>query len=436
MIKKTNKLKITKIFSFCSIIIYFIYFVLFQAGLIKDYSLFFSGNLNRIGEFNWAGDLLSVIYSFDFIFSEERLLQLRVPEHWIYNNPYTHSPFNNEIQAIWSQPPLNIIFFVGSAHLANIIGINFSVVFIIYILCILIFFYKSFRAVLKKDLYLLFILFSFPFLFLLERGNIFSGIGGIFLYLLIRNFIIKDKLDTLDLLFFIIACSVRPNYLVFGLLFLFKKDLKSSIFKFVTVASSFIGINYIFLRVSSKLYPGYKFDAFLIMLKEHNVSEIRFGLWNSSLHSFIHNLFYSFQDFFEIFLPQQLTSGIEKLIIGEGLNNGILIVYIALLLFAFFKLQKGQIDKISFVVIAACVTTLSTSPYFSYHLIIFIFLFLLINDLEISRNITFLQLALIALILLPKLNSTLPLLNIYTLVNVICLNLLLFISIFSKKRIH
>jgi hypothetical protein len=202
------------------------------------------------------------------------------------------------------------------------------------------------------------------------------------------------------------------------------------------VASSFIGINYIFLRVSSKLYPGYKFDAFLIMLKEHNVSEIRFGLWNSSLHSFIHNLFYSFQDFFEIFLPQQLTSGIEKLIIGEGLNNGILIVYIALLLFAFFKLQKGQIDKISFVVIAACVTTLSTSPYFSYHLIIFIFLFLLINDLEISRNITFLQLALIALILLPKLNSTLPLLNIYTLVNVICLNLLLFISIFSKKRIH
>jgi hypothetical protein len=435
MTRKYNKKNIVKVFSFCSIILYSFFLISIHTEFIKSYTLFYSDS-NKPGEFSLFGDLLSVIYSFDNIFSEDTLLKLGVPENWIYYNPYNFPLYGNEIQMIWSQTPLNIIFLIGSGHLANLIGINFLVIFFIYTICMLIFFYKSFKTALKKDLNLLFILFSFPFLFLLERGNILAGIGGIFIYLLFKNFIINDELDSVDLFFFIIACSIRPNYLVFGLLFLFKKDLKFSILEFVKVGTAFIGVNSIFLFFASKLFPGYKFESFVFMVREHTVGTIRFQPWNSSLHGFLHNLFYSSREYFEIIFRQQLILRIEELIIGEGLNNLILIFYIGLLFFAFFNAKKRQLDKISFVAILASVTALSTSPYFNYHLIIFIFLFLVIYDSEISRNISFLQLTLIALILLPKLNSYLPVFNVSTLFNVVFLNLLLFVSIFSKKRIH
>ena len=435
MTRKSNKKNIVKAFSFCSIFLYSFFLISLHTGFIESYTLFFSDS-NKPGEFSLFGDLLSVIYSFENIFSEDTLLKLRVPENWIYENPYNAPLYGNEIQMIWSQTPLNIIFLISSGHLANLIGINFLVIVFIYTICMLIFFYKSFKTALKKDLNLLFILFSFPFLFLLERGNILAGIGGIFIYLLFKNFIINDELNAVDLLFFIIACSIRPNYLLFGLLFLFKKDLKFSILEFVKVGTAFIGVNSIFLFFASKLFPGYKFETFLFMVREHTVGTIRFQPWNSSLHGFIHNLFYHSREYFEIIFRPQLIVRFEELIIGEGLNKLILIFYIALLIFVFFNLKKRQIDKISFVVILACVTALSTSPYYAYHLIIFIFLFFVIYESENPRNLSFLQLALIGLILLPKLNSYLPLFNVYTLANVVFLNLLLFISIFSKKRIY
>ena len=127
------------------------------------------------------------------------------------------------------------------------------------------------------------------------------------------------------------------------------------------MGTAFIGVNSIFLFFASKLFPGYKFETFLFMVREHTVGTIRFQPWNSSLHGFIHNLFYYSREYFEIIFRPQLIVRFEELIIGEGLNKLILIFYIALLFFVFFNLKKRQIDKISFVVILACVTALSTS---------------------------------------------------------------------------
>ena len=53
-----------------------------------------------------------------------------------------------------------------------------------------------------------------------------AGICVLCLYIIFEKFLQKNKFSNIDILLFIIASSIRPNLLVFGLLFLTDSSLK------------------------------------------------------------------------------------------------------------------------------------------------------------------------------------------------------------------
>ena len=81
-IKKISKNIIINLFILLSLITYFLtYIYKYQYGYLDNYWLFFFDKPDRFA------DTLKIIYSFSFIFSENELFALRVPDKFIYGKP-------------------------------------------------------------------------------------------------------------------------------------------------------------------------------------------------------------------------------------------------------------------------------------------------------------------------------------------------------------
>jgi hypothetical protein len=424
------KTKIVKVFSATSILIYLIYILGSQFGYIENYWIFF-------GKDDRFGDIYKLIYSFSSIFSNQDFLDLNVPNNLIgpEKNPYAITLSNGAIASM-GHPPLTIILIVTTANFAKIIGFHYSIIYIIYLAflgtCLL----KIYSSNLQENFLLIFILLSFPLLYLIERGNIWAAISGVCLLMLFRSFVYNQELSSLDLIYFILACSIRPNYLIFGLLFLTDKTLKSVVFKFLKVGAYFIAFNSFFLLIAMRLYPGYDLGYFIYLVDRYSYSEIRFTSWNSSVHSFIYNIYSAYLNSNNVGLTENFIIRIEELLFGQAVSNLIVLVYILILLVSFSQLRLKNMNKISFLSTVCCITALSTSPFADYHLIIFIFLFFLIYDLYKNNYKYLIQLTMISIILLPKFHAIPPDFNINNIVNVLCLNVLLFVSFINNKTNH
>ena len=151
---------IINIFVITSLAVYlFIYIYKYKVGALKDYYLFFYST-------DRFADILKVIFSFKDVFSVQELLNLGVPQVWIYSNPY-----NNIVEVSSSStllmilPPITIVFVKISALFAKFIGINYLSILILYISVFSSFVIYIFFNQLKIDKKLIFILFSFLFYF-------------------------------------------------------------------------------------------------------------------------------------------------------------------------------------------------------------------------------------------------------------------------------
>ena len=254
MLVKLNKYKVLKIFSFFSVTIYLFfigseYFNFLNGaitlnvqtsqnlGKLNGYFLFF------IEEDRYA-DFAKIIFSFSHIFSLENLEFLNVPESWISDVSYTEVFNSTGANGTMSLPPITIIILTISAYIVKFIGINYTIVYKTVILLIVLFLLIKLVEKLKESPNLIFILFSFPFLFLIDRGNIWAAVSGIFLFFLFKSFISKNTLSNIDLAYFILASSFRPNYLVFGLVFLYRKDVKDSFIEFFKIGMLYTFVNF------------------------------------------------------------------------------------------------------------------------------------------------------------------------------------------------
>jgi len=422
---KLNKYKVLKIFSFFSVTIYLFfigseYFNFLNGaitlnvqtsqnlGKLNGYFLFF------IEEDRYA-DFAKIIFSFSHIFSLENLEFLNVPESWISDVSYIEVFNSTGANGTMFLPPITIIILTISAYIVKFIGINYTIVYKTVILLIVLFLLIKLVEKLKESPNLIFILFSFPFLFLIDRGNIWAAVSGIFLFFLFKSFISKNTLSNLDLAYFILASSFRPNYLVFGLVFLYRKDVKDSFIEFFKIGMLYTFVNSIFFSIAVRIFPDYSFENFMFMVSKYSEGELRFDTWNSSLHGLNDNF-------------------IKQFILGHNLNLVIFIFYLSVLFLAYMKLKNQEIDVISFLIILCSFTAITTSPFADYHLIIFIFLFFLVYDLQYESKVQSINLILLSLILLPKVHLLTPDLNFHNLVNVLCLNLLIIIN-FKAKRL-
>ena len=424
-----SKTKIVNLFAAVSVFIYLIYFLGSNIGYFENQLIFF----DREDRF---ADIFKLIYSFSNIFSDQDFLNLDVPHNLIGSekNPYAVIQSNGGLLNM-SLPPLTIILVVATANLAKLIGFHYSLVYIIYLAFLATLLLRFYSSNLRENLTLVFILFSFPLLFLIERGNIWAAFSGCCLLMVFKSFVYKQELSSLDLFYFIIASSIRPNYLIFGLLFLTDRTLKSLVLKFVKVGVYFAISNSLFLFIAMKLYPGYDLGYFFYFIDQYSYSDIRFTPWNSSLHGFIHNIYSIYLDSNYLRPSKNIIQRLEEIVTGQAISNLILIIYLSILMAAFLQFKLKKMSNISFLTTGCCVTALATSPFADYHLIIFIFLFFLIYDRYENDSKHAIQLIMISLILLPKLHAWSPDINIHSIINVLSLNILLFTSFvkLSKK---
>jgi len=409
---KPNKNNIINSFILLSFYIYLFTFIYkYQAGILQNSWLFFHDKTDRFG------DTLKIIYSFSSIFSESELITLKVPESWIYKNPY-NKPFTEGTTLVMSLPPLTIIFLVISAHFAKLIGVNYLFIFFILTGVLLVIFSKLFFKDFKYNKKIIFILFSFPLLFLLERANMMAAISGICLFLIFKKFWLGLDFNNLDILLFIIACSLRPNYLVFGLIFLFKDNLLLIIVNFLKIGFSYLAFNGILFFLAPLFLENYSFSNFILLIDYYANSNIRYDPWNSSLYNSIYNLYmYRFA---------------EEFVLYRNLEYVIMFFYSSIILFSFFRSKLNKISQKSFLIISAAGCALMTSPFADYHLIIFIFLNLLLVSKTETKDFNNLNLVLLLIILLPKFHSYSPNINISNIINVITLNLLIFQNLKSN----
>ena len=439
-IKNIEKKIILNFFIVISITTYLINYIFkFQLGYLENFWLFFHDDTDRFG------DTLKIIFSFNNIFAENELIKLNVPKLWIENNPY-NKLFYNSATLTMSLPPLTIIFLTISANLAKLIGVDYRAILIIYSILLIALLIKIFANQLKINKNLIFILFSFPLLFLFDRGNLMAAIAAVCLFYLFRNFISHNALDYYDLLAFVIACSMRPNYLIFGLLFLFRRNNKLNILEFCKVGLTFVLSNAVMFFIAPNNLKGYSFDNFILMVSHYIDSTIKFSSWNSSLYGAIINLYRSNSNLIRSLDSTSIGNLIHRFINNPNLSNYIIIFYMTILIISYWKTRNSKISRPSFLIILCCVTSLATSPFADYHLVIFIFLFFLIYDLDNNFQDYAISLLLISIILLPKFHSFSPdqisaifasedifKLNISNFINSISLNLLIIINIWSKK---
>jgi len=423
--KSLNNQKVLRSYIFLTFYSYIFYWLLkYGIGIIDEGAIFFYSS-------DRFADVLKIIVSFDFIFSNEDLLKLNVRESWIYRNPYSEIYFGNAT-APMSLPPLSIIFLTSTAHLTKIFATDYKTIFILLIFVLLV---SSVFQILKFKntfFYSLFIITSYPFLFLIDRGNLMAGIAAIFLFPIFRNFIKNEHLNNLNILYFILACSIRPNYLIFGLLFLTKKNTRENILNLFAIGFSFVSSNILFFIFAKNLFPNYSFSNFRGMVSVYFENPLSFSSWNTSLYGAIVNTYR--------FLVYHLESNnlktdlnfFDRLIYSPKLVDLITIVFITLLLISYKNLIKNKMSRISFLIIVCCTTVIITHPIGDYHLTIFVFLFLIINNSNSTRVYSG-SLFAISLIILPKVHMNSPNLNYSNLINVGSMLYLFYINFYKYK---
>ncbi len=424
LINKTRELSTDEIlifFFFANLLIYSIYFILKQhLILIQEGVIFFNDPLDHFA------DLLKIIFSFEFIFSNAELVRLNVPDSWIYGNPYRAVPGLNTTLTM-TLPPFSVVFLVGTANLAKIIGFDYRAILLIYIFLALFILFKEFKSFMFKNKKFIFVLISYPMIFLFDRGNITAFISAFCLFLFLKNYLYNDKLGNREIILFIIACSIRPNYLVFGILFLFKESFKSNFLQFIKISSLFAAFNFLILRISERLLPNYSLDNFLYMLNQYRESNIVFNPWNSSLQGATYNIYMYLLDNFPRLESTALKNFIDRVVISPKYIYLIFFLYLIVLFYFYYLYQINKVDKPSLIVVLCCTTALTTTPFADYHLIIFIFTFFLIIMYD-NTNKYKLTLFLILLVLLPKIHYSFPNLNISNILNALLLNLLIFVN--------
>jgi len=424
LINKTRELSTNEIlifFFFANLLIYLIYFILKQhLILIQEGVIFFNDPLDHFA------DLLKIIFSFEFVFSNAELVRLNVPDSWIYGNPYRTVPGLNTTLTM-TLPPFSVVFLVGTANLAKIIGFDYRAILLIYIFLALFILFKEFKSFMFKNKKFIFVLISYPMIFLFDRGNITAFISAFCLFLFLKNYLYNDKLGNREIILFIIACSIRPNYLVFGILFLFKESFKSNFLQFVKISSLFTAFNFLILKISERLLPNYSLDNFLYMLNQYRESNIVFNPWNSSLQGATYNIYMYLLNNFPQLESTALKNFIDRVVISPKYIYLIFFFYLMVLFYFYYLYQINKIDKPSLIVVLCCTTALTTTPFADYHLIIFIFTFFLIIMYD-NTNKYKLTLFLILLVLLPKIHYSFPNLNISNILNALLLNLLIFVN--------
>lgn len=410
-------------------VIYF-YLIFSTINYLFFYLGKFFGYFNNYNIFIFSdtfADLVKLSLSYTNIFNNDLLMQLNVPIEWIEYNPYSLFVAENILYGYQNTPFYIIIsqligFFISYFKFGYFI---FSIsVLALNLIIFLFFIYKNYKYEKKKFLYVFF-LFSYPILFMVQRGNIYALILPMLIYSILQKFINSQQLDRFDIFKIVLIGCIRPNLLIFFLLFLYKTSFKESFRKIFEFLFMYISFNSLFLYFASNLYEGYSFTNFLYGLNEYSRAHLVGDSYDSSTFSSVLNILNN-----EIVDSIFIYSHYEKFI---NIQFSITLIYIIYLIYLTLKASKNKIGRMHFIVSIAVVSIAATSPIADYHLILFLIILLLLVNSSFKQNKSYI--IIISLLLLPKPHAILLDFFNYSLVlNNILLHYLFFIGKKSKME--
>lgn len=296
----------------------------------------------------------------------------------LYQGYFLHNPYGGvaslEANALthFTAPPLMVNM---SILLSKIILLSspdflvklFYLVVFFGIFALSIFFQKSKRMI----LILIAMLSSYPILFILTRGHIFSFISGILLIGFFYNIVKKNNI-LIPIILLAIVVNFRPNAAILSMLFIvygLREGFRGVVF--FCVAS--IGIFYINLLVAHSVYTDYTLENFTKAVKIY----FKMYVLGSAGDAFNNSLFGAIKTFsmiFQIDLSAKLKT----------INSVISISFIGILLTSAWLFIKKWINRYELSFVAMSIYALASSVFATYHMLVF-FTFLLISIKNIEK---------------------------------------------------
>ncbi|MCK9373410.1 MAG: hypothetical protein M0P91_09440 [Sulfuricurvum sp.] len=292
-------------------------------------------------------------------------------QEYFYNNPYGGlESIKSGILTNMHLPPLAVNFSIACAKILKYFGPNFLLILFYCFVILSIFLLSRLLENQKKSiLFFIIMMFSYPVLFILTRGHIFSFIVSILTIFFFLN-IIQRKNILLPILLLAIICNFRPNALILSILFLvygYKEGSKGLILFFFLSVSIF----YLNLILAHQLYNDYTFDNFITAVGiYYELYVIGNGglLFNNSLYGALKIV---------ILALSKLGSFDLNTAFVYANYISLVINIILLTLSTYLYIKQKSLNIFEFIFIVATVYVLSSSIFVSYYLFFFFF-FLLI----------------------------------------------------------
>ena len=370
--------KINHILSFASIkksnlLVVGLALVLLFTALNAIYSaIFYAFNIGS-GTFLFAGDLFADFFKFIFSYpyaenyiKESYLNFPRLLKEYAINNPYQGvAAFENWGRAVshLHVTPLTTLISLLTINSFNLFGyLSTSICVVVLIFASIFFSVKNFAST-RIEFYLLFFLFvfSYPFLFLAQRGNFFSFVATIsliFSYIFIK----KSKICTAAFLV-ALAINIRPNLIIFApfVFWISSRHVKFIIFLLLYLGSLF----FLSLFICSELYPDYNFPNFakaLILYKELYV----IGNWGDAFNTSVYGLLKVVALALNVIIKIDTRRVFEVLILFTGLMTIVFFLQVN------YMYYKKKFDEVELCYLLAAISMLGTTVIADYHLLIFI----------------------------------------------------------------
>jgi hypothetical protein len=229
------------------------------------------------------------------------------------------------------------------------------------------------KLAIKKDAYLfsLLIFISYPFIFLLQRGNFIAFFS--FVLILLAVITLKKGGVFVPIVLIAIAVNFRPNLIVYASLLYFW-PCRSIARPVLTVILALI-IFTIALFFDNYIYPNYTLDNFIKGVKIYNLLYVS----GDSGFGYSSSLFTLFKFIFKLISIEFVAS--------YAINFQIAFTMTGLVYFAWLYAQE-KIGEIVFVFLLTAISMLGTPIFADYHLLLFIIPAILVlwNRNEKDRN--------------------------------------------------
>ena len=272
---------------------------------------------------------------------------------YIKNNPYKGvDGLGAGVLTHFHLPPLTTLVSLASLSLMHVLPPQLVFYLALALVLFLTFVIINFLVIkINEKLILLFCFFaSYPFLFALQRGNLFSVVTSLAIFYFVLS-TLKNKNIFLGLLCMAIALNIRPNAIFFFPILILAPNHRW-LFRLFGLLALTVTIFILSIFIDALIYPDYSLISFIKGLSIYHIIYV-IGTGGDSYNSSIFNLLkilFHYSWFLEFI----------------GLVSGILILGIAVLGYI-----KRLLDSTSLIFILCVAYMCGTSTFADYHLLIF-----------------------------------------------------------------